>query len=210
MREVGCALITFWVVILGLVLANWAYDINIPQYVSRKIGHFFGGVAYLLATIFFSDPWIPLGISTAFTLGLFLSRVVEPDLIRGVGGSSRKHTFAEVWFPLAGTISLGVGWVWLDSKWLATVPILFMAWGDCVTGLIRARVYGREVKGNWGSLGMVMVCMSVALMFHPYWVGVVGATVATLAERFTPRSRGLLDDNYTIVISSLMIMAALS
>ena len=138
------------------------------------------------------------------------ARVIKPGTFRGVGGTGRQHALAEVYFPAAGTISLSVGWVWLDNPWLAVVPILFMAWGDMLTGIVRSKVYGREVKGNLGSVAMIIVCLLVAYFFKPYWIAAIGAVVATLVERFTPLSRGIWDDNWTIVLTSMAVMAPLS
>ena len=85
-----------------------------------------------------------------------------------------------------------------------------MAYGDAVTGLTRSVIYNREFKGNIGSVAMLVACLLLAWCFYqPLWIGVVGAIVATLVERFTPMSHGWLDDNWTIVLSSLLVMALL-
>jgi len=196
-------------VLVGFYLSNLMYDYQVPQYISRKIGHGVGGMGYLFCILLFQKPWYPLVLSGGFTILLWGARFVRPATFRGIGGSGRPHAFAEIWFPLAGTISLLVGWVWLGNPWLAVVPILYMAWGDMLTGLIRNRVYGREVKGDWGSLGMLVVCLMVGIFFNPYWIAACGAVAGTLAERFTPISRGFWDDNWTIIVSSLVVMVAL-
>ncbi|GAI60942.1 unnamed protein product, partial [marine sediment metagenome] len=157
----------------------------------------------------FSSAWWPLIIAVGFVLLLGGARLVKPQAFRGVGGTGRQHALAEVYFPIAGVISLSVGWAWFGNPWLAVVPILFMAWGDMLTGIVRSRVYGREVKGNLGSVAMIVVCLIVAYFFKPYWIGAIGAVVATLAERFTPLSKGVWDDNWTIVLASLTIMTLL-
>ena len=197
-------------VIVGLYLSNVMYDYGVPQYISRKLGHGAGGIGYLMLALFYREGWFPLFISILFTFMLALARVFSPSLFRGVGGSGRTHAMAEVWFPLAGTISIAIGWLWIGDKWLAIVPILFMAWGDMVTGLVRARVYQKEVKGWWGSAAMIVVCLMVSLLYSPYWIALAGAVVATLSERFTPPSSGWWDDNWTIIISSLLVMGGLS
>jgi len=196
-------------VLVGLYLSNILYDHHVPQYISRKVGHGVGGLGYLLCVLLFSTPWYPLILSAGFTLLLLGARLIRPSTFRGVGGTSRQHALAEIWFPLAGTLSLCIGWVWLDNPHLAIVPILFMAWGDMVTGLIRAKVYGREVKGNWGSVGMLVTCLLVGTLFTPYWVAAIGAVVATLVEKYSGLSRTWVDDNWTIIVSSLAVMGVL-
>lgn len=210
MTDLSYGVVISGMILVGLYMANVFYDNGTPQYLSRKAGHGIGGIAYLTAVLLYEDPWWPLALSSLFVALLAGARLVRSETFRGVGGSGRLTAFAEVWFPIAGTLSIIVGWVWLDDQWLALVPILFMAWGDLVTGVIRASVYGREVKGNWGSLGMIAVCLVIAwAFFDPFWVGAVGAAVATLAEKFTVSGK-YLDDNYTIIITSLIAMSILS
>jgi len=209
LAEAPFALLIAGAVLVGLYLANYFYDKGVEQYISRKVGHGVGGVGFVLCVFLFSSAWWPIIIASCFCLLLGGARLIKPQAFRGVGGTGRQHAFAEIYFPVAGVISLGVGWAWLGNPWLAVVPILFMAWGDMLTGLVRSRIYGREVKGDWGSVAMYVVCMSVAYFFEPYWIGAIGATVATLAERNTPISRGIWDDNWTIVLSSLTVMALL-
>ncbi len=83
-----------------------------------------------------------------------------------------------------------------------------MGAGDSITGLIRSRVYGREVKGNWGSVGMLGTCLILAYFIHPYWIGAAGAVTAVLAERFTKTTR-YVDDNLTIPLASAAVMGLL-
>jgi len=208
--EIPFAILITGAVLVGLYLANYFYDKGVEQYISRKVGHGVGGMGLLLCAFIFSSPWWPLILAGGFTLLLGGARFIKPDSFRGVGGTGRRHAFAEVYFPAAATISLGVGWVWLGNPWLALVPILYMAWGDMLTGIVRSRIYGREMKGNIGSVAMIVVCLFIAYFFKPYWIGAVGAIVATIAERFTPVSKGIFDDNYTIVLSSLLVMSLLT
>ncbi len=208
-EEIPYVLLIAGAVLVGLYLANYFYDRGVEQYISRKVGHGVGGVGFVFCVFLFSSAWWPIIIASGFTVLLSGARLAKPETFRGVGGTARQHALAEVYFPMAGTLSIAIGWAWLDNPWLAVVPILFMAWGDMVTGLVRSHFYHREVKGNLGSLAMIVVCLVVAYFFEPYWIGAIGAVTATLAERFTPLSRGIWDDNWTIVLSSLVIMTLL-
>ncbi|GAI68333.1 unnamed protein product, partial [marine sediment metagenome] len=160
--EIPYVILIAGAVLVGLYLANYFYDKDVEQYISRKVGHGVGGMGYLLCVFLFSSPWWPLILSGGFCLLLGGARLIKPESFRGVGGTGRQHALAEVYFPAAGTISLGVGWGWLGNPWLAMAPILFMAWGDMLTGIVRSRIYQREVKGNWGSVAMLVVCLVVA------------------------------------------------
>ena len=197
------------IVLAGLYLANVAYDHGVPQYLSRKIGHLAGGMALFVCLVLFQEPWWPLILASGFTFLLGGTRIIRPGAFRGVGGTGRSNALAEVWFPLAATVSILVGWVWLDNPALGIVPALFMAWGDCVTGLIRSHFYGKEVKGIYGSFGMVAMCLLIAYFFEPYWIGVIGAVVATFVEKYSGLSKKWIDDNYTITLSSLAVMSLL-
>jgi hypothetical protein len=209
LAEIPYAILIAGAIVTGLYLANYFYDKGVEQYISRKVGHGVAGMGVLLFPLLFSSPWWPIILAASFTLLLGGARFIKPDAFRGVGGTGRQHALAEVYFPAAATISLVIGWGWLGNPMLAVVPVLFMAWGDMLTGLVRSRIYKREVKGNWGSLGMLLVCLVVAYLFHPYWISAAGAVVATLVERFTPMKKWWIDDNYTIVLSSLLVMGGL-
>ncbi len=106
-----------------------------------------------------------------------------------------------------------VGWLWLDRPFIAVSCLLFMAWGDCVTGLIRAEVYKKAVKGLWGSLGMLAVCLVISwALIEPFWIGALGSVVATAAE-WTFGDVGLIkwaDDNWAIPVVSLTFMLGIS
>ncbi|MBA7617516.1 hypothetical protein ES703_24831 [subsurface metagenome] len=194
--------------LLGLYLANLFYDYHIPQYVSRKMGHLGGAVAFLLCPLLFETFWWPLILTVGFTALLLYARLLRPALFRGVGGSGRPEALAEIHFPATGIVLIGVCWGLLDEPWLAIVPLLFMGGGDAITGLIRSRVYGREVKGNWGSVGMLAVCLILAYFIHPYWLGAVGAVAAVIAEKFTKTTK-YIDDNLTIPLASAVVMGVL-
>ena len=188
-------------VLLGLYLANYFFDKDIPQYLSRKIGHIAGGVAFILIPFLFT-VWVwPFVLTVGFTLLLLYAKMKKPDTFRGVGGSGRSNAFAEINFPATGIILVGIFWGLFNQPWLAVVPLLFMAFGDAVTGIIRSKVYGKEVKGNWGSLFMLISCLILAYFIHPYWIGVCAAIVATLAEKYT-KTRKFVDDNLTIPLLS--------
>ncbi|HUT68879.1 MAG TPA: hypothetical protein VMW86_10095 [Dehalococcoidales bacterium] len=210
LAEIPYAVFIAAAILAGLWCSNIFYDHKVPQYLSRKIGHMAGGTALLLCALLF-DSWLwPLILSVGFTALLLGARFIKGNLFRGVGGAGRPVAFAEVWFPAVSAVSIAVGWVWLGDRWLAILPALFMAYGDAVTGLTRSVVYNREFKGNMGSVAMLGACLLLAWCFYqPLWIGVAGAVVATLAERFTPMSKGFWDDNWSIVLSSLLVMTLL-
>lgn len=191
--------------LLGMYLANILYDYHVPQYISRKLGHLGGCVAFLLLPFLFSSFWWPLILTIGFTVLLAYARIFRPSTFRGVGGSGRPEALAEIHFPATGIVLIGVLWGIFNRPWLAIVPLCFMGGGDAITGLIRSRVYRREVKGMWGSVGMLIVCLILAYFIQPYWIGAAGAITAVIAEKFTKTTK-FVDDNLTIPLSSALVM----
>ncbi|HUV55963.1 MAG TPA: hypothetical protein VMV84_01895 [Dehalococcoidales bacterium] len=208
LAELPYVLMIAGAVLLGLYLANLFFDSGIPQYVSRKIGHLAGCVGFILCPFLFSDFRWPLILTTGFTLLLLCARLFKPDYFRGVGGSGRPQALAEIHFPATGILTIGVLWGYLGQPWLAIVPLTYMGAGDAVTGLIRSKVYGKEVKGPWGSLGMLVTCLILAYFIHPYWIGAAGAGAAIIAEKYTKTTR-YVDDNLSIPFFSALVMGLL-
>lgn len=195
-------------VLTSLYLANLFYDYKIPQYISRKAGHLGGAVGFLLCPFLFTSFWWPFILTLGFTALLLYARLFRPDTFRGVGGSGRPGALAEIHFPATGIVLIGVLWGIFNHPWLAIIPLTFMGAGDAITGLIRSKVYGREVKGAWGSLGMLVTCLVLAYFVQPYWIGACGALAATIAERYT-RTSHFIDDNLTIPLFSGLVMGIL-
>ena len=184
MIEIPCVLLVAGAGLVGLWVSNVLFDLKVPHYISRKIGHSAGGLGFLLCAFLFSSGWWPLIIAASFTVMLWGARYVRPSTFRGVGGSGRpREVMAEVWFPLASLPVIGAGWIWLDKSFMAISCLLFMAWGDMVTGIVRSQVYGRPVKGLWGSLAMLATCLVISwALIQPFWVGALAALVATTTE----------------------------
>jgi dolichol kinase len=194
-------------VLTGLWIANILYDLRVPHYISRKVGHSAGGVSFVLSPFLFSSAWWPIGLAGAFSIVLWLARRLRPRTFRGVGGSGRHpNVMAEVWFALISVPVFAIGWLWLHLPWIAMSCLLFMAWGDCLTGLVRSQVYGRAVKGLWGSVAMLVVCLIIAWAFvQPLWIGILGAGVATITE-YAFGDTGHVkwaDDNWAVPVLSL-------
>ena len=200
------------VVLSGLWISNIAFDHGVPNYVSRKIGHGAGGLAFL-ASVFFKTPVWPIVVAAGFGVLLLVARVARPTLLRGVGGTGRTDgAVAEVWFPWVGVPVFVISWLWLNQPAVSVASLLFMAWGDGVTGLVRSLVYHRAVKGLWGSLAMLCVCLAIAgVLITPSWVGVVGSVVAVVTE-MTFGQYGFTkwgDDNWAIPLASMATMLGL-
>jgi len=199
-------------VLIGLWISNIVYDLGVPHYISRKIWHGAGGLAFLAAFAFSSPAW-PIIVATGFGALLLAAHLVRPETFRGVGGTGRSDTvMAEVWFAWGAIPVFGISWLWLDKPAVAVTSLLFMAWGDGVTGLVRSQVYHQPVKGPWGSLAMFCVCLAISWVFiKPLWIGAVASGVAVITE-WTFGDYGVLkwaDDNWAIPLVSLATILGL-
>jgi phytol kinase len=205
--EIPYVLVVIGPVLVGLWLSNIVYDSKVPNYISRKIGHSAGGLAFLISALLFSSAWWPMILAALFGLVLLIARLVRPETFRGIGGSGRgEKVMAEVWFAWVALPVAGISWLWLGKPLVAASCLLFMAWGDGVTGLVRSQVYHRPVKGLWGSLAMLCVCLVVSWAFiKPFWIGAIGSAVAVATE-WAFGDVGILkwaDDNWAIPLLSL-------
>jgi phytol kinase len=208
--ELPYALIIIGAVLVGLWISNILYDLKVPHYISRKVGHSAGGLAYLSSVFLFSSAWWPMILAFSFGLILWIARTLRPRTFRGVGGSGRgSNALSEVWFAWIAIPVFAVGWLWLNQPFLTVACMLFMAWGDCVTGLVRSEVYHKPVKGLWGSLAMLVVCMVISWAFvKPFWIGAAVSIVATITE-WSFGDVGLIkwaDDNWGIPVVSLAFL----
>ena len=203
----GAGVVT--IAIGGLAASNMLFDRGLDASLSRRVPGALGGVAFLIAVLWL-DPWTAVTLAGTLTLAILVLRLGFGGGLRGVRGGFPSQVWAEITYPAAGTISLAVGWALLGDRWLAFVPIAFMAWGYSFAGLARelAMMLGRRV-GIWPSATMLACCLASGLLFQPYWIAALGAISATAAERFSPRILSVRDDNWTVVAASLGVMAIL-
>jgi phytol kinase len=211
-KELPLAILSVVVTLAGIWISNIVYDRGVPNYISRKIGHLAGGIAFLIA-FFLSTPGWAIIIASSFGVLLLVARLVRPEILRGVGGTGRNNkVLAEVWFPWVAVPIFIISWLWLNKPAVSVACLLFMAWGDGITGLIRSIVYRKAVKGVWGSLAMLCVCLLIAGIFiKPFWIGAVASVMAVIVER-TFGEYGIFkwgDDNWAIPLASMATILGL-
>jgi dolichol kinase len=144
---------------------------------------------------------------------LLVARLVKPGIIRGVGGTGRSNkVVAELWFPWVAVPVFAISWLWLAKPAVSVACLLFMAWGDGITGFVRSIVYRKAVKGWWGSLAMLCVCLVISVFFiRPFWIGVTASVVAVVAEQ-SFGEYGIFkwgDDNWAIPVTSMITILGL-
>jgi len=193
----------------GLVISNLLHDRGLDSSVSRCLSAALGGVAFLGAVTWL-DSWTAVWVSGALTLVILALRLGFRRGLRGTNGKRSDQAWAEVTYAIGGTASLAIGWGLVGDRWLAFLPIAFMAWGDNAAGLTRATIWHDNVASIWPSTIMLSVCFAAATLFRPFWIGAVGAIVATAVERYRPRILRFCDDNLLIVVASFTVIIVLS
>ena len=201
--------------VIGLAISNLLYDHGVPGRLSRRVAPALSGVGYLIAVLWL-EVWTAVILSGLLVLGVLAVRLSFRRGLRGVTRSTSTRDWAEIAYPIAATVSLAIGWGLLGDKRLGLVPIAFVAWGDCVAGLVRGvSVWRRTDVHIWPSVAMLSVCLIAAVLVQPYWVGAFGAIVATGAERFRLVAHRVWGDNWVpddpvIVAASLTVMGGLA
>ncbi len=195
--------------LFGVAGSNFLRDRGFPASLTRRFAPVVGGLAYL-ACVLWLDAWTAVGVSAAMTVLIGVLRFGFRGWLRGVRGTHSAQAWAELTYPIAGTLSLAVGWGILGHRWLAFTPIAFMAFGDTAAGLARDATSTDRAPTMLSMSAMLVVCLiAAAIVFRPVWIGAIGAVVATLAERFRPGVLGWWDDNTYIVAASLAVLATL-
>jgi hypothetical protein len=185
--------------------STFLHDRGTARPVIRALAAMVGGIAFLLSVITL-DAHTATALAALVTAAVVVMRVRFTSSLRGLRGAVPSQAWAEVTYALAGTLSLLVGWVLLDDRWLAFTAIGFMAWGDAAAGLARAEV-SRLLSYAGPTLVMLAVSAVVVSIFEPGWIGLVGALVATASEGRTPKLLSVRDDNLIVVASSVAVMA---
>ncbi|BBD72789.1 phosphatidate cytidylyltransferase [Sulfodiicoccus acidiphilus] len=193
---------TIWVGFVVIYLSR-KVETKSNQYVSRKFIHIMGGgVVAAASPLVFSSPLFPAFLSYGMMVYLVIRR------IRGrlMGWFQESGDFGEITFTFSfGTLML---LLYLLNLWndpgntfsIGLLPILFMSFGDGVTGIVRNYVYGERKKGLWGSIAMLAVSVPMGYFLFSYF-GVLAAVVATAVEAIPG-----LDDNFTVPFSSFAVL----
>ena len=196
-------------VIAGLITANKLVDLGVDVYLTRRIPAALGGAAYLVA-ILWTDATMAIVLSAVISSVIIVYRFTVKKGLRGVKGSLSSQPWVEITYLVSATVSLIIGWGILGDAWLAFLPIAFMAWGDTISGLVSEFLHRRNRRIRlWPSLAMLVTCLVCGGLYSPYWIAAIGATVATVAEKFPPKISGIQDDNWIIIGASLGVMAAI-
>lgn len=193
-----------WVIFVVYFAAKWVYKIAISYgyssqsgaYFGRKVIHLLaGGVVAILLPYLFHEPILPLIMAILLSLFLYLPHRTG-KLMYWFQDPNNEY---EVHFTIMWGLVVFFLWFIDNTFWLAVIPILFMAWGDGVTGIVRNFKYKKRVKGWEGSVAMLVVCVPIGMRFG--WAGILAAILATLAEK-----QRYIDDNITVPLIAIAVL----
>ncbi|MEM2930063.1 MAG: dolichol kinase, partial [Thermoproteota archaeon] len=172
---------------------------KVAVYYNRKIIHILAGglIGYLVPSTF-STPFYPLILS--MVLGIF---TLIPHLLNRIMYWFQTSDNAyEVHFCLSWGLILTAGWFFTGGNfWFGVIPIMFMALGDAITGLVRNAMFKRRTKSWWGNLAMAIVNTIIGMRLA--LPGVVAGLLSSIIEHF---EFGPIDDNITVPISAFLIL----
>ncbi len=193
-----------WVVFVVYFVSRWVYGFAVRKgypplsatYFGRKTIHILAaGLVAAIIPFTFKEPLIPLIMALLLSVAVYLPH--------RTGKLSTwfqdPNNFYEVDFTIMWGLVLFLTWFLDHSFLLGVVPVLFMAIGDGVTGIVRNLRYRKRVKAWEGSAAMLVISVPLGMLLG--WAGVVAAVLSTFAER-----QKYVDDNIAVPIVALSVL----
>jgi dolichol kinase len=198
------AVLAVWNLFVLLVISKKVYEFALKKgrstnssiYFSRKVIHFLaGGLTALFLPFVAREPILP----ALMALGLALSTYVPHKLNRRMYWFQDPENMYDVDFTLSWGLIIFLTWYIDKSFWLGVIPVLFMAFGDGITGIIRNLKYNKRTKAWEGTAGMLLMCIILGAQ-----MGIAGILAGILCS-FVERIENI-DDNITVPAVSLFIL----
>lgn len=176
---------------------------NVAVYYNRKLIHVFaGGVVALLVPFLFTSPIVPFIIAMIMAVFTYIPHRNGKLMY----WFQVEDNMFEVNFCLMWGISMLLAWFILGSPIYALIPILFMAFGDAATGVVRNTMFKKRTKSWWGNIAMFAVCAPIGvLLLNSLW----GVPIAALASFIEHYEFNPVDDNVLISASSFIAVLLL-
>ena len=198
------AVFGIWNLFVILILSKKVYQFALEKgrtpnssiYFSRKAIHFLaGGITAMLLPFIAHEPVVPA--VTAFLLALIT--YFPHKFNRRMYWFQDPENLYDVHFTLSWGFIIFFTWFIDRSFWLGVIPVLFMAYGDGITGVIRNLKYKKRTKAWEGTLGMLIICIIIGAKMG--LIGVLAGIVCSLVERIEG-----IDDNITVPVAGLLIL----
>lgn len=198
------AVLAVWNLFVVLVLSKKVYQLALKSgrsegssiYFSRKVIHFLaGGLTAALLPFFAREPLLPAILAFGFAFITYIPHKTG----RLLHWFQDPENIYEVDFTLMWGIIILSTWYIDRTFWLGVVPVLFMAYGDGITGIIRNLKYNKRTKAWEGTAGMLVLCIVIGASMG--FAGILAAVVCSFVERIE-----YIDDNITVPVISLFIL----
>ena len=207
-----------WVIVVVQVISRAVYEAAKKRYGDEYVGIYFarkvihilaGGLVALLIPVFnlFDDFILPLALAIVLAFLCWWPHRTG-KLMYWFQDPSNMY---EVDFCLVWGILMALSWLLTGGWWLGVVPILFMALGDGITGIVRNFLFKRRTKHWSGNVAMFAICAPMGYFLGPFnLAGVIAAALASLVEHVEKIGRTYIDDNITVPITAFAVLAAFS
>ena len=196
-----------WVVFVSLFVSKKFYEYlrkrgvedMVAVYYNRKVVHMLvGGVCGIIVYFVFTTPLFPLIMSMFIALSIYLPHKMGKLMY----WFQTKENMFEVSFAIMWGIIITLGWfLSMGDFRFGILPILFMSFGDAITGIVRNVIYKRRTKSWWGNLAMAIFSIPTGAILGV--AGMLAGAVASLVEHFEFK---YVDDNITVPTFSFIIL----
>ncbi|MEM0171399.1 MAG: dolichol kinase [Thermoproteota archaeon] len=198
------AALIVWNFFVILVLSKEVYKFALRKgrsehssiYFSRKTIHFLaGGLTAVLLPYFAHEPILPALLAFGFALMTYIPHKINKLMY----WFQDPENVYEVNFTIVWGIVILLTWYIDKTFWLGVIPILFMSWGDGITGVIRNLIYNKRTKAWEGTVGMLILDTMIGTKMG--FAGIIAAVVSAFVERIES-----FDDNISVPVVSLIIL----
>lgn len=200
------AALSVWNLFVVLILSKEIYKFALKKgrtnnssiYFSRKAIHFLaGGLTAMVLPFFAQEPLLPAILAFGFAFITYIPHKFNKLMY----WFQDPENIYEVDFVLIWGVIVLSTWYIDKTFWLGVIPVLFMAYGDGITGIIRNLKYNKRTKAWEGTAGMLVLCAIIGAKMG--YAGILAGTVCSFVERIE-----LMDDNITVPTVSLFILLA--
>ena len=206
---VATVLLFTWVIFVATVLTKSFYkwmktrgvEHFVAAYYNRKVIHIFaGGLCAVLISFVFETPLLPFIMAMLLAVFLYIPHKIGKIMY----WFQTEDNMYEITFCIMWGIVLSLGWTVSGGNfWFGILPVLFMAVGDAITGVVRNILYKRRTKSWWGNLAMALFSIPVGATLGV--AGVLAGAIASFVEHFEFKP---IDDNITVPLISFLFLTS--
>jgi len=136
-------LLFIWVIFVAMFLTKRLYrymrshgvEHNVAIYYNRKAIHILaGGVCAIIISFTFETPLLPLIMASVLAIFLYVPHRIGKIM----SWFQTEDNMYEVSFAIMWGVILSLGWLVSGGNfWFGVLPVLFVAVGDSLTGIVR-------------------------------------------------------------------------